>query len=91
MTLDIQLVQQINGDVRLDDGDEGPLLKIEFIAEFNSLFSDEEKMEVLDAASAKLIKILKERKKPEPEIKKPEPEVNHRREAIMAQRARSSE
>lgn len=82
MSLDVQLVQQLNGDVRIDDGDEGPLLKLEFIAEFARLFSDEEKVEALEAACGELEKILIKREEPEPEI-------NHRREAILAQRARS--
>ena len=81
MPSDFQLVQQINGDVRVDDGDEGPLLKLEFIAQFASMFSNEEKVEALEAACGKLEQILDEREEPEPE-------VNYRREAILAQRAR---
>ncbi len=59
--LDIQLVQQINGNVRIDDGDEGPLLKLEFIAEFASGFSDEDKDQVLEVVVDKLVELLADR------------------------------
>ncbi len=59
--LDIQAVRQINGDLRIDDGDEGPLLTIKFFAEFASGFTDEEKDQVLEAVVDKLTELLVER------------------------------
>jgi hypothetical protein len=61
VALDIQAVRQINGDLRIDDGDEGPLLTIQFFAEFASGFSDEEKDQVLEVVCDKLIELLAER------------------------------
>ncbi len=61
MALDIQAVRQINGDLRIDDGDEGPLLTIKFFAEFASGFSDEEKDQVLEVVVDKLCEILADR------------------------------
>ncbi len=59
--LDIQAVRQINGDLRIDDGDEGPLLTIQFFAEFARMFSDEEKDQVLEVVVEKLGEILADR------------------------------
>ncbi len=59
--LDLQAVRQINGDLRIDDGDEGPLLTIQFFAEFASGFDDEEKDQVLEAVVDKLMELLAER------------------------------
>lgn len=59
--LDLQAVRQINGDLRIDDGDEGPLLTIQFFAEFASGFEDEEKDQVLEAVVDKLMELLAER------------------------------
>ena len=61
MELDLQAVRQINGDLRIDDGDEGPLLTIQFFAEFASGFEDEEKDQVLEAVVDKLMELLAER------------------------------
>jgi hypothetical protein len=55
---DFQAVRQINGDLRIDDGDEGPMLKIEFFNEMATWLSDEDKDEVLGAVSVKLGEIL---------------------------------
>lgn len=59
--LDLQAVRQINGDLRIDDGDEGPLLTIQFFAEFASGFDDEEKDQVLEVVVDKLMELLAER------------------------------
>jgi hypothetical protein len=59
--LDIHAVRQINGDLRIDDGDEGPLMTIQFFAEFASGFSDEEKDQVLEAVVDKLTELLADR------------------------------
>lgn len=61
MVLDIQAVRQINGDLRIDDGDEGPLLTIQFFAEFASGFSDEDKDQVLEVVVDKLVELLADR------------------------------
>ncbi|KKN27683.1 hypothetical protein LCGC14_0862170 [marine sediment metagenome] len=59
--LDIQAVRQINGDLRIDDGDEGPLLTIQFFAEFASGFSNEDKDQVLEVVVDKLVELLADR------------------------------
>jgi hypothetical protein len=84
VNIDPEFVQQINGDLRIDDRGEGPLLKIEFFAEFASMFSDEEKAQICGSAADKISEIML-KKFPEPD------EVPRRREAILAQRARNSE
>ena len=61
MELDLQAVRQINGDLRIDDGDEGPLLTIQFFAEFASGFTDEDKDQVLEVVVDKLMELLAER------------------------------
>lgn len=61
MALDIQAVRQINGDLRIDDGDEGPLLTIQFFAEFARGFSDEDKDQVLEVVVDKLVELLADR------------------------------
>jgi len=54
-------VRQINGDLRIDDGDEGPMLKVEFFDKFASELSDEDKDQILEAVVIKMTEILEER------------------------------
>lgn len=60
--MELRAVRQINGDLRIDDAEEdGPMLKIEFFAEFATGFSDEEKDQVLEAVVDKLTELLADR------------------------------
>ena len=59
--VDIHAVRQINGDLRIDDGDEGPLLTIQFFAEFASLFSTDEKDQILVAVAEKIGELMADR------------------------------
>ncbi len=50
MDTDLQIVQQLNGDVRLDDViEDAPMMKLEFFDTLAKLFSDEEKMSMMEA------------------------------------------
>jgi hypothetical protein len=61
VALDLHGVRQINGDLRIDDGDEGPMLKVEFFDKFASELSDEDKDQILEAVVIKMAEILEER------------------------------
>ena len=61
MELDLHAVRQINGDLRIDDGDEGPMLTIQFFAEWASTLTDEDKDEVLETVVIKMSELLAER------------------------------
>jgi hypothetical protein len=58
VALDLHGVRQINGDLRIDDGDEGPMLKIEFFDLFASRLSDEDKDQIMEAVVIKMDEIL---------------------------------
>ena len=61
MELDLHGVRQINGDLRIDDGDEGPMLTIQFFDTWASGLSDEDKDQVLEAVVIKMAEIFEER------------------------------
>ena len=61
MELDLHAVRQINGDLRIDDGDEGPMLTIQFFDVWASGLSDEDKDQVLEAVVERLNEIFEER------------------------------
>ena len=56
--MDLHKVRQINGDLRVDDGDEGPMLKVEFFDVFASRLSDEDKDQIMEAVLIKASEIL---------------------------------
>ena len=77
-------VQQINGDLRIDDEEEdAPMLKLEFFDKFATELSDEEKQECLGAVSRKLTEIFTAKNGPDKDC--------DRRGAINATRAKSAE
>lgn len=55
--LDLHAVRQINGDLRIDDGDEGPMLEIKFHDSWSCL-PNEDKDEILGVVVTKLSEIL---------------------------------
>jgi tRNA threonylcarbamoyladenosine modification (KEOPS) complex Cgi121 subunit len=57
----LHAVRQINGDLRIDDGDEGPMMTIQFFDTWATLLEDEEKDQVLEAVVEKMTEILEER------------------------------
>jgi hypothetical protein len=57
-TVDLHRVRQINGDLRIDDGDEGPMVKVEFFDVFASRLSDGDKDQIMDAVVVKMSEIL---------------------------------
>lgn len=61
MELDLHAVRQINGDLRIDDGDEGPMLKIEFFDTWARDLTYEDKDQILEAVVEKMTEILEER------------------------------
>ena len=61
MELDLQAVRQINGDLRIDDGDEGPMLTIQFFDTWARDLTNEDKDEILEAVVIRMTDILTER------------------------------
>ncbi len=61
MELDSHAVRQINGDLRIDDGDEGPMLTIQFFDTWARDLTDEDKDEILEAVVIRMTDILTER------------------------------
>jgi len=59
--LNLHGVRQINGDLRIDDGDEGPMLTVQFFDTWATLLEDEEKDQVLEAVVVKMNELLEER------------------------------
>jgi hypothetical protein len=59
--MDLHAVRQINGDLRIDDGDEGPMLTIQFFDTWASVLSDEDKDQVLEAVVIKMGEIFEDR------------------------------
>ncbi len=61
MELDLHAVRQINGDLRIDDEDEGPMMTIQFFDTWATTLTDEDKDEILGAALVQVTKIMTER------------------------------
>jgi hypothetical protein len=61
VTLDLHAVRQINGDLRIDDGDEGPMLSIQFFDTWARDLTYEDKDQILEAVVIKMTEILEER------------------------------
>jgi hypothetical protein len=61
MELDLHAVRQINGDLRIDDGDEGPMLTIQFFDTWARDLTNEDKDEILEAVVIKMTEVLAER------------------------------
>ncbi len=57
MELDLHAVRQINGDLRIDDGDEGPMLTLQFFDVWASTLTDGDKDEILEAVVVQMNKI----------------------------------
>jgi hypothetical protein len=58
VAMDLHRVRQINGDLRIDDGDEGTMVKVEFFDVFASRLSDGDKDQIMDAVVMKMSEIL---------------------------------
>jgi hypothetical protein len=56
--VNLHKVRQLNGDLRVDDGDEGPMVKVEFFDVFASRLSDEDKDQIMEAVLIKASEIL---------------------------------
>jgi len=78
--MDLNIVQEICGNLRIDDGDEGPMLELKFHDTFVKIISDDEKREVMDSVVDSLAKIFE---KNMPEVD----QLCDRRGAIAATRA----
>ena len=61
MELDLHAVRQINGDLRIDDGDEGPMMTIQFFDTWARDLTYEDKDQILEAVVIKMTEILEER------------------------------
>jgi hypothetical protein len=61
MELDLHAVRQINGDLRIDDGDEGPMLTIQFFDTWARDLTNEDKDKILEAVVIKMTEVLAER------------------------------
>ncbi len=62
--LDLHIVQEICGNLRIDDGDEGPMLELRFHDTFVKIISEEEKREVMDSVVESLDKIFEKKNMP---------------------------
>ncbi len=60
--LNLHAVRQINGDLRIDDGDEGPMLKIEFFDTWDTDLTYEDKDQILEAVVMWIHERLTERR-----------------------------
>ncbi len=65
MGLDLHGVRQINGDLRIDDGDEGPMLKIQFFDTWARELTNGERDEILVVVVAKLSEVLRAKNGPD--------------------------
>ena len=81
--LDLHIVQEISGNLRIDDGDEGSMLELSFHDTWARDFSDHEKLDVLEAVVRELQKIFDKKNMPKID------QLCDRRGAVAATRAKN--
>lgn len=84
MELELCIVQEICGNLRIDDGDEGPMLELRFHDTWARDFSKDEKLDVMDAVVLGLQKVFDKKNMPKID------QLCDRRGAIAATRARNA-